>query len=82
MAPLHYSPGGNRSPPARRLNQMLGQGVREQSQGSGVGVNLDYVINGIQEMQDRQHERIGEMEAMLSTTSNNLWAASGAGTGT
>ena len=26
-------------------------------------------------MQDRQHERIGEMEAMLSTTSNNLRGA-------
>lgn len=33
------------------------------------------MINGIQEMQDRQHERIGEMEAMLSTTSNNLRGA-------
>lgn len=49
---LTYSPGNGRSPPARRLNQMLGQGLREQAQGN-VGVNLDYVISGIQEMQDR-----------------------------
>ena len=47
---------------------MLHTGVRERTQTNGNhqnGVNLDYVINSIQEMQDRQNNRIEEMEGLL-----------------
>ena len=59
---------------------MIDRGMRERGQGN-VGVNLDYVINSIQEMQDRQNQRISEMENMLSTQTGNLEESKSANSG-
>ena len=50
---LTYSPGNGRDP-RQPVNRMLQQSLAQRGQ---AGANLDYVINSIQEIEERQNQQ-------------------------